>query len=283
MIEPFVAGEFYEKDFAKLTKQIEGLFKHKLGPGALPTSRGNKTIKGALVPHAGYAYSGMAAAWAYKEIAESKMPSCFVILAPDHNGRHAFTTTTAEDWVIPSGIIKTDKGFVDKLIENIDFIKTDNIQEHSIEVQLPLLQFACRDKLKELKIVPIVVPTKQDYEQLGESIAKIDPNACIIISSDLTHFGHAYGYRPFKYNIQKSIIAQDNKAISYINNLDSKGFLNFTKRTKATICGAFPIAVGLEALKYLKAKHGRLLSYYSSGDLSGDYEHTVSYSSILFK
>lgn len=284
MIKPIVAGQFYEEDFAKLTQQIKDLFVAEKGPGALPTKRKeDKVIKGILVPHAGYMFSGMVAAWAYKEIAEAKMPSTFVILVPDHNGRHAFTTTTTEDWEIPSGIIKTDKGFVERLVEEIDFIKLDTIKEHAIEVQLPFLQFACRDRLKDLRILPIVVPSVQDYDKLGKAIAKIDKDCCIIMSTDLTHFGHAYNYKPFKYNIKQSLKIQDKKAINYICDLDTKKFYSFKKRTQATICGTYPVMAGLEALKSLGATKGRLLSYASSGDITGDYEQSVGYSSIVFK
>jgi AmmeMemoRadiSam system protein B len=282
MNKPIVAGQFYEADFAKLNKQIEGCFHDERGPGDLPTQRGDKVVKGVLVPHGGYVYSGACAAWAYKEIAEAKMPKRFVILAPDHNGLHAFPTTSKDDWEMPFGPLKADKNFIDKLLEKID-MKEGEIKEHAVEVQLPFLQFACKDNLKDLRIVPIIIPTWDDYDKLAEAIAEISDDICVIISSDFTHYGHGYGHTPFKYNVVESITSQDDKAIDFINKLDAKGFHAYKKRTKATICGAFPIMVGVEVLKAIGVEKGRVLSYYMSGDLSGDYDHTVSYASILFK
>jgi len=283
MNKPIVADQFYEADFAKLNKQIEKCFYHERGPGDLPTKRGEKEIKGVLVPHAGYIFSGPCAAWAYKEIAEAKMPSTFVILAPDHNGLHAFATTSTEDWEMSFGPVKADKKFIKKLFEKVDFLKEGEIKEHAIEVQLPFLQFACRNDLDKLKIVPIVVPVWDDYEKLGKAIAEIDKDVCVIISTDFTHYGHAYGYKPFKYNIKASILAQDDQAIDLILNFDAKNFLSFKRKTKASICGSYPIMVGLEVLKGLGTEKGMVLSYYTSSDITGDEENSVSYASILFK
>ncbi|RME54459.1 AmmeMemoRadiSam system protein B [Candidatus Woesearchaeota archaeon] len=280
---PIVAGQFYKSEFAELEKEIEDCFHNKKGPGALPVKRSGKVVKGVLVPHAGYVYSGPCAAWAYKEIAEAKMPDRYVILAPDHNGNHAFPTTSKDAWDMPFGIVQPDTEFVNELIKNVDFIKEGNIREHAVEVQLPMLQFASRDNLEKLKIVPLVVPTWDDYDKIAKAIAKIEGETSIIISSDFTHYGHAYGYKPFKYNVEASIAALDDKAISYIIDLDAEGFFAFKKKTQATICGAYPIMVGIEALKQMGVENVRLLSYYTSSEISGDKENSVSYASILFK
>ena len=75
--KPIVAGQFYSDDFNELNTQIEESFNSKFGPGALPIKKRTKEIIGIIAPHAGYMYSGAGAAWAYKEIAESKLHAIF--------------------------------------------------------------------------------------------------------------------------------------------------------------------------------------------------------------
>ncbi|MBU2590161.1 MAG: AmmeMemoRadiSam system protein B [Nanoarchaeota archaeon] len=281
MIKPIVAGQFYPKDFGELTKQIEESF--KLGPGDLPTRRKDKKLFGILVPHAGYAYSGQCAAWAYKELAEAKFEKTYVIIAPDHNGRHNTVTTCKENWETPLGIIPVDKDFILHLKEKCPFIKEDEIKEHAVEVQLPFLQYACRDRIKDLKIVPLVIPNENNFEELGRALSEISEDICIIISSDFTHYGPNYGYVPFTLNIKSRLKMLDHKAIQLIEQLKTKEFLNYVKATKATICGSSAIAVGIEALKEMFSKKGKLLSYYTSGDFTKNYTNSVSYASLEFR
>jgi len=283
MIKPSFAGQFYPDDFGELNKEIEDSFKSDFGPGALPEKRKEKKVFGIVAPHAGYVYSGAAAAWAYKEIAESRFAQTYVILAPDHNGRHLKATTSLETWDMPFGPVKADQGFIKELLSKCDFIEEGRIIEHAIEVQLPFLQFACRDRLKELKIVPLVIPSAIDFEKLAVAINEISEDCCIIASSDFTHYGPSYGYRPFSVAPKERIKKLDNKAIDCILKLDSKRFLKYVKATKATICGQYAIAAAIEIVKEMFAKKGRLLAYYTSGDISKDYTNSVSYAAIDFR
>jgi len=279
MIRPIVAGQFYAEDPNVLKKQIESCFLSKFGPNALPGERKAKRLIGVLVPHAGYAFSGAAAAWAYKRIAESKFPKRFVILAPDHNGICYKPTTTTEDFQTPFGVVKTDKDFVEKLLKKCSFLKTGTIMEHAVEVQLPFLQYACKD-IEKVRIVPIVVPSAANYDKLGAAMAETDEN-CYIISSDFTHYGFAYGYVPFTENARQNIEKIDRKAIEYITALDAKNLLRYVESIGATICGVYAIATGIEAIK-AKGKKGELLAYYTSGDVTGDYTNSVGYAAIEF-
>ena len=61
------------------------------------------------------------------------------------------------------------------------------------------------------------------------------------------------------------------------------GFLDNIEETGATICGKHPIAVLIELCKLLGASKGRLLKYYTSGDILGDYSNAVGYASIVFE
>jgi len=235
------------------------------------------------VPHGSYAYSGQCAAWAYKELAESKFEKTYVIIAPGHNGRHQEVTTSTENWETPLGIVQVDKDFILHLKEKCPFIKENEIKEHAIEVQLPFLQYSCRDRIKDLKIVPLVIPNNQKFEELGRALSEINEDICIIISSDFTHQGPNYGYTPFTANIKARVKMLDYKAIKLIEVLKAEDFLSYIKATKATICGASAIAVGIETIKEMFAKKGRLLNYYTSAEFTKDYTNSVSYASLEFR
>jgi len=282
MIRSFVAGQFYEADFENLDKQIRQCFLDKRGPGALPGKRTNKKILGIISPHAGYFFSGPCQAWSYKAIAESKFPERFIILAPDHNGLHYSTTICYDDWETPLGVVRTDKEFIDKLLDATDIKKSPTIHEHAIEVQLPFLQYSNKDKLKDIKIVPIIVPEKDDFQKLGEEIAEIAGNSTVIISSDFTHYGPNYGFAPYGTNYKKKMMQLDSGAIEKIKTLKSTDFLNYVNKTKTTICGKYPIALGMEILKEMFAKKVQLLQYYMSSDIVKD-KNSVGYASLSFE
>ena len=94
MRNPVVAGQFYSGDAPALEEEIKACFSHSKGPGDLPVSKRSGKILGAIVPHAGYMYSGPCAAWVYKEIAEAEMPDVFIILGVNHTGRGRSSTMT---------------------------------------------------------------------------------------------------------------------------------------------------------------------------------------------
>jgi len=280
MIKPQFAGSYYKADFEKLAKQIEACYTGNLGPGDLPTKRKEKSLKGIIVPHAAYSYSGQCAAWAYKEVAESKFPKTYIILFPDHTETHFDFATTDEDFETMLGVVKTDKEFVNKLLQTKLVKKTTNFKEYSIEVQLPFLQLANKDNLNKIQIVPIICPTTNNYKELAEEILKISKDIVVIISSDFTHYGVKFGYTPFKFNIEQSIKDLDKNAIKLIMNYDSEEFLKYIKKTKATICGQYSITLGIEILKQI-SKEPELLCYYNSSKINPK-DNQVSYASIVF-
>lgn len=282
MIKPIFAGHFYEADAGKLKKQVENCFVAPLGPKSLPGPRKEKRLFGVVAPHAGYLYSGPAAAWVYKEIAESKFAGTYVIIAPDHNGLCPKITTSKDNWETPFGTIGADREFIDKLLQKCGFVKTGEIKEHAIEVQLPFLQFACRDKIQELRIVPLVVPADSDLEALGRAISEINENCCVIASSDFTHYGPSYNFTPFRMGARLGVKRLDKKALELIGKLDAKTFLEYVEGSKATICGAYAIAATMEAVKEMFGKQGKVLAYYNSGDITKDYGNFVSYAAIEF-
>lgn len=280
MREPIVSGMFYQADPVELRAEIERCFKNgQFGPGSLPDKTKKSNILGAIIPHAGYQFSGPCAAFAYKEIASLEKPDIFIILGTNHiTGRGVYSLK--DDFKTPLGIAKTDKEFISAL--SIQESIPIHAQEHSIEVQLPFLQYL----FENVTIAPIIVGV-DDYKSIAEKIfntAKAQNKRIFpIASSDFTHYGVTYGYLPFTENRKENLYKLDKEAVSYIERLDSEAFLLFCREKQATICGQFAIATIIELCKLLGAEKAELLKYYTSGDITKDYNNAVGYASIVFR
>ncbi len=286
MREPTVAGRFYPAAFEDLDKELKDCFYGERGPGELPISRDNtRRIRAIIVPHAGYQFSGACAAWAYKEIAERHFPKTYILLGFSHQGLDS--GISIEDWRTPFGMIKTDKDLAIHLKETTGLRIEEKVHadEHSIEVQLPFLQFVNRDVSKDQKILPISINHDVDFRSLGTALheALRGRDVVFIVSSDFTHYGRSYGYLPFTTDIEKRLNDLDKSAIDLIMSLDVKGFSELLNKTQVTICGFYPILLLMHMLSLDEEKpKGRLLMHYTSGDIVGDHSNSVSYASILF-
>jgi MEMO1 family protein len=282
MRKPVVAGQFYEENKELLIKQIEECFKKGNG---FPKPLKNSDVIGAIMPHAGYFFSGKAAALAVKEIAETNIDT-FIILGVNHTGIGG-NSTTKDDFQTPLGIAKINEELQKILIENckLEINKEAHNMEHSIEVIIPLLQYV----VKKFTFVPIIV--SGNVKDLGNSLKKaleayekkFKKKICVIASSDMTHFGISYGYMPFHENIKEKMYKLDNDAIKFILEKNPSGFLNYIGETKATICGRNTISTLLYCLEKEKSIKAELLDYYTSADVMGDYRTAVGYAAIVFK
>lgn len=312
MRQPVVAGQFYDKEEKSLRIQIEKCFSSSFGPlGKLKKSNeknslyhGTEQVSGMICPHAGLMYSGPAAAWAYHEL-NSELSNCtkknnahrksisdvFVILGPNHTGIGR-TSLLAQDFKTPLGIAKYNAELAQILLSDNIIINDEraHLYEHSIEVQLPFLQYTFGDNFSflaivlssEVKIDEVALTIKKainEFEAKGHRVR-------VIASSDFIHYGESYYYTPFgtgnKKIIKENVRELDMKAINYIINGEKESFRKMIKDTGATICGYLPIYVLLSILEKKNVK-GRLLSYYTSADIINDYSNSVSYASIIFE
>ncbi|MBI5389372.1 AmmeMemoRadiSam system protein B [Candidatus Woesearchaeota archaeon] len=284
--EAIVAGTFYAGTKDTLLKQIKGCFISPFGPKVLPRPLKKAMLKAAIVPHAGYQYSGPAASHIFRRMAEGVLPDTIIILGPNHTGQ-GITSTLLDNWQTPLGTVSVDQEIASFLIQN-SFLRDDkfaHLQEHSIEVMLPFLQYIYHEQEKALRIVPIVVSSPLYLQKLAEVIKKIlaqKKNICVLASSDFTHYGISYGFAPFSEHVQENIKHLDMEAIEHIQRKDALGFLQYVRQSGATICGYLPIAVLLETFKE-DPTHPELLSYYTSAQISKDDEHSVSYAAIVFE
>ncbi|MCK4309230.1 MAG: AmmeMemoRadiSam system protein B [Candidatus Atribacteria bacterium] len=277
--KPAVAGSFYAGDSKSLNIQIEKCFLHKIGPGKIPSAvlAGERKIVGLISPHAGYMYSGPVAAHGFYKIALDGKPDTIIILGPNHRGFGADVSIMINGkWKTPLGELEIDKDVAESILNNSKIIKIDNKahqSEHSIEVQLPFIQYIFG---KNVNIIPICM-TRQDINtdiEIARSICSsvVDKNILIIASSDFTH------YEPQEY--AKNV---DKQAINAILEFNPKKLYDIIYQQNLTMCGPGPITTMLIACKSLGAKKAELLKYATSGDITGMYDQVVGYASIMIR
>jgi AmmeMemoRadiSam system protein B len=269
---PSQAGAFYEGSAKSLRQQLEWCFKHKFGPGKLPeVKKGPRKIIALICPHAGYMYSGPIAAHSYYNLALDGKPEIAVILGPNHTGMGSGVSLMGEGtWNMPLGDVNVDSDIANKIWESskiIDLDDTAHISEHSIEVQLPFLQYIYDS---DLKFVPIVMLMQdlQTSRMVGDAIAEAlaGKNAVIIASSDMTH------YEPQEYAERKDKMAAD-----AILELDEEKLQSIVDSQGITMCGPGPVTAAITAAKKLGATKASMLCYKTSGDITGDYSQVVGY------
>lgn len=281
--KPAFAGMFYPEDPLQIKALIEKCFSEGSGKTPYKEDQG-KRVLGVIAPHAGYAYSGKTAAYSYYELSKTR-PKTVILLGPNHSGVGSSRMAILDfgDYETPLGRVSVNSEISKKLIETSE-VESDFLahsQEHSLEVELPFLQYIYGQKFS---IVPIVLssPSYDDLLELAESITKLDEfNECVIIaSSDFTHYGPEYGYTPFKRGSKEALLSHDEKAIDYILHHDAKNFYDLSR--KSTICGRDGITVLTLISKITRAKN-KFLNYSTSSEVSGDYNNVVAYASISFE
>ncbi|MGD1060217.1 MAG: MEMO1 family protein [Methanomassiliicoccales archaeon] len=266
---PAVAGRFYSGKEKALRQEIESCFNHRLGPGRIPTlGKGGGRIVGAVVPHAGYMYSGPVAAHVYAAIAKEGFPDTFVIIGPNHHGLGAGVAMDLEDFSTPLGVCKVDIELAEKLRPFVEDDPFAHSQEHSVEVQLPFLQYFKSD----LNIVPITM-LFQDYEtarELGSRIAKASEGKRVIViaSSDFSH-----------YVPPQEAKRKDTAVIEKILKLNAKAVETVVMSQDVSMCGYGPVMAMIEAVK---GKDAELLKYATSGDVT-PMDEVVGYAGIVVK
>lgn len=276
--EPAQAGGFYPAEPNRLRTMIsQSLTQVKEAPGEFP--------RALIVPHAGYQYSGPVAAHAYR-ILQSNATEIkrVILLATCHYSLVQGVVVNERDYKTPLGIYPVDKKAVAEFLKHqFPHVKNEveATQEHSDEVQIPFLQTV----LPKALLVPVIVGEMNDAGQEATARALssiVDQNTVIIASSDFTHYGPRFGYTPgFKSDKRAGIHELDQGAINWIIRGDRNQFQAYLRKTGATICGRNPIALLLKMFEVNNwPANGRLLKYSTSGDLTGDWQNSVSYAAI---
>ena len=163
-----VAGQFYPGNEKSLKQQIEECFLDKRGIGTIPSlKKVGHNLKGLVVPHAGFVYSGAIASHAYGRLAEQGFADTFIILGPNHTGIGSGVSVMTEGaWKTPFGTVPLDSSLAQTISTGIiDRDASAHTYEHSIEVQLPFLQYIARGR--KFEFVPVCM-MMQDYETVQE-------------------------------------------------------------------------------------------------------------------
>jgi len=279
---PVVAGYFYPSDPIELRSLIKSLFTHPLGPGKEPSVSGvrRRDTIGYVAPHAGYMYSGAIAAHTYYSLAEDGVPETIIILGTNHTGLGSLVSIyPSGEWITPLGSLRVNAELARRISEYSEIAELDveaHIDEHSIEVQLPFIQYLYSDRVT---IVPIVIGlhSVEVARDLANSIKKavdeLGSDVVIIASSDFNH------YEPYSVTREKDL-----KAIEKILALDSEGFYRLLIEQHITVCGPGGIMTLIEYSKLVAPGRctAELLKYANSGDVTGDKAAVVGYASIRF-
>jgi len=274
VLQSALAGSWYPADPQALRKQLKEFF------DSAQVDPRNDAIA-LILPHAGYGYSGKTACAGIKTI--TRHYERIIVIGPSHSARmeDVLSVPRATHYETPLGQIPLDVEFIESLMQYPVFQSVPHAhqREHSVQIELPLLQF--RDP--NFKLVPIVAGTCS-LETIKRAAAiltsMLDEQTLVVASSDFVHYGASYGYVPFTENIPEQIKKLDTGALKLIEALDAPGFLEYRRKTGATICGYIPIAVLLSMLD--ESAEAELIEYTTSGQQEGDYSRSVSYLSIVF-
>ncbi|MGD2249010.1 MAG: AmmeMemoRadiSam system protein B [Candidatus Methanofastidiosia archaeon] len=277
------AGSFYPRSESRLRDMLDSFFDSL---GGLPEPLTPATI-GGLVPHAGYVYSGKVAAYTYKEM-KKQLPHTFVVIGPNHTRLGSQVAIMTEGgWETPLGIMDIDTELATKIFKECEILDDDStahLQEHSIEVQLPFIQY-----IGGKKFVPISLGM-QDAEtakEVGAAIADAvqslspSPSVGIVASSDLTHFGAAYGFMPTRQDPLEWMKEIDGKILSGIEKMSLETV--YTAAEKTTACGYGCIGAMITACKNLGLNNSKILQYTTSYNVSQDKSTVVGYGAAVIQ
>ena len=261
---PVVAGQFYPGSPDQLRSMIAELVDEKAV---------KEEVIGLVSPHAGYIYSGAVAG---ATISRIKFNDTFIIMGPNHTGNGKPLSIMTEGlWKTPLGEVEIDSELGKRILAVSSHLQEDHLAhqyEHSIEVQLPFLQYFKPD----IKFVPIVLAYTSGaiYKEIGKEIAKaikeLNKEVIIIASSDMTH-----------YEPQESARSKDTQAIEAILDLNEDELLRRVQELNISMCGYAPAVILISAIKELGAMKAELVKYQTSGDTTGDFTSVVGYAGVI--
>ncbi len=264
--QPIVAGTFYPADKTELVTQVDSF----LQGGNTP----NK-VKGIIVPHAGYVYSGAVAGEVFRSV---EIPNKVILLGPNHHGAgQNIAASGAESWDTPLGNIPIATTLRDELVAEHSPLVVDDVAhqfEHSIEVMLPFLQ----RRQPKLEIVPIAISSLSATEAkaFGNAIARTIMNCneevLLLASTDMNHFATAKKSKELDY-----------MAITAMEKYAPEQLYQVVRKMEISMCGMLPTVVAMHACHALGASDCRLLRYAHSGQVNGDNNRVVGYAGLTLE
>jgi MEMO1 family protein len=274
------AGEWYPSDPVQLRALLEDKFGEARQQSEVPESRFDVAV---LVPHASPFYSGRVAASAFLRAAAHR-PRRVLLIGFSHSGDHAGVAIPPfECYRTPLGDCTVDLQAVDTLLSQPPFARGDVI-DHSVEIQIPFLQFA----MPEAQIVPMfagIVDEAGSAAAAGALASLMTHDTVLVASSDLTHYGHAFGFTPFPLDedTPRRIHEQDFETLRVILALDLREYRRNLLRRPMSLCGHNSVSLLIETLRHYPAHlDASVVDYQQSGEITGDFRQSVSYAALAF-
>lgn len=264
--EPAVAGRFYPGDRAALERAVSGFLS-----STERAARAEKALL-AMVPHAGYMYSGRIAGAAYAQV---EVPEHVLVLGPNHTGLGVSRSLwSGGSWRCPLGEVPIHPGLRRclKQYAALDDDQLAHLYEHALEVQLPFL----KARQPRVRIAPVCLGRLALSEclALGEQVAQairaLGEPVLIVCSTDMSHCIPASEAKGL-----------DALALARAEAIDPEGLYRTVIEHGISMCGFVPTTVGLIAARSLGAKRGRLVRYGNSGESTGDFASVVGYAGLL--
>lgn len=276
-------GSWYPGDPVELRELLEELFdSSERRAGRYVASKPLAFV----VPHAGLVYSGSVAATAYRHLSAEPPERVFLLGFPHRGAAAGAWIPDVSAYRTALGEVRVDRATVRDLLAGGPFrsLPESLLCDHSVEIQLPLLQKAA----PEASVVPIYVSQLDAgaREAAAQALSKhIQPGTALLASSDFTHYGRDFGFQPFPADEMagERLKELDEQVIEAAGSLRPELFFEALRATSATVCGTQPISLLLAALRLAEGEDEifqELLDYQTSGEITGDYHHSVSYAAL---
>lgn len=285
---PARAGSFYEASPDACRRHVEQMLDGATVPDDLPSPR-----YGGIVPHAGWAFSGVLACQTFKALAETRDVSTFVLFGADHTGTAAQGELfDAGAWQTPLGEVPVDEELASEILDASGSIRPNpsvHAHEHSLEVQVPIIQVLCPNA----KILPLAAAPGDIAVHVGREVAQVlaeraEHDVTVVGSTDLTHHGGHFPAPGGRGEVGEEWTARnDARMIELMEKLDTDAVIPEASEHR-NACGSGAIAATLAACRELGASEGRLLEYTNSFRImrrlapERSDDTTVGYASMVF-
>lgn len=268
--QPVVAGQFYTADPDTLAAEVTTCL------GLAEPKAEEPTIL-AMVPHAGYVYSGAVAG---ATLGQANLASTVLLLGPNHTGLgKPLSVWPGGHWHYPGGSLEVDTELAALLMQREPRLEPDTLahaREHSLEVLVPFLAALGQAAGTPTRIVPITV-AQPDMETLlsvgkmiGRTLRAFERPVSLVVSSDMSHF-----------ETHDTAQEMDGRALDPIMGMNPVLFYETIKHEHISMCGVLPMTLALTAAIELGATTPQITAYSTSGEVNGDMTRVVGYAGLI--
>ncbi len=279
-IGPTVAGSWYPADPDALRREVDAMLER----AAASRTEGAGAVVALIEPHAGFVYSGQTAASGFRRLTGASY-DLVLLLGPSHYAWfRGAALPDAGALGTPLGRVPIDREALRALRERPGFkVQTAAFErEHCLEAEIPFLQRVLEPGWRALPVLIGSGTAGDEAQKVADGLRPLlGPRTLVVVSSDFTHYGSGFGYVPFRESVPEKLRELDLGAAQLIEARDVAGFESYLDRTGATICGRDAIDVLLRLLPP-DAKPS-LVAYDTSGRMTGDFGHSVSYAAMVVR